>query len=334
MSNGKPSTQKTVIDTIKKQERDRKKNSGMVRISKSGINTAVGSTVALNVGNVGGTPAANTDAANRQLSNVSDTAIDDHLVPKDNNDIDLGSDVYSWRNLFLYKIRIYGNASGTDGARNEIYLNSSGQLTINAATGGQIRFGTAGIEMLRFTPALIAPQTDGVIDLGQNPSSRFRHLNLTGNIIAQGSLAVNGSIAGGGINTTTITTQITSTTSDFHSSITNIGSSSSNTVNINSRVGTSLIPTTNGTKSLGGPSNNWLDIYSVGTIFAEDLSVDGSITMTGTSEDIILGGTNYIKVGVTTSTASAGAATLPANPVGFFFIKDTAGALRKVPYYA
>lgn len=34
------------------------------------------------------------------------------------------------------------------------------------------------------------------------------------------------------------------------------------------------------------------------------------------------------------ASATAGAATLPANPVGFFIVQDHAGTLRKVPYYA
>lgn len=44
--------------------------------------------------------------------------------------------------------------------------------------------------------------------------------------------------------------------------------------------------------------------------------------------------TVFPQVSSTASTASGGAATLPANPVGFFTVTTPSGTTVKVPYYA
>lgn len=41
----------------------------------------------------------------------------------------------------------------------------------------------------------------------------------------------------------------------------------------------------------------------------------------------------FPQIGTTSTTATGGAATLPANPVGFFNVTDATGVVRKVPYY-
>jgi hypothetical protein len=41
----------------------------------------------------------------------------------------------------------------------------------------------------------------------------------------------------------------------------------------------------------------------------------------------------FPQIGTTATTATGGAATLPANPVGFFNVTDATGVVRKVPYY-
>jgi hypothetical protein len=41
----------------------------------------------------------------------------------------------------------------------------------------------------------------------------------------------------------------------------------------------------------------------------------------------------FPQIGTTATTATGGAATLPANPVGFFLVTDATGVVRKVAFY-
>lgn len=58
-------------------------------------------------------------------------------------------------------------------------------------------------------------------------------------------------------------------------------------------------------------------------------------TVSGTLVNVIIsnGGSDFVQSNNKQASATAGAATLPANPVGFLQFKDQAGSSFKVPYY-
>lgn len=80
----------------------------------------------------------------------------------------------------------------------------------------------------------------------------------------------------------------------------------------------------NGARDLGASAARWSNVYGGNADLSGTLAVTGNTSL---AAQLSLSGIT------TTTTATAGAATLPSNPVGYITV-TIAGTARKIPYYA
>jgi hypothetical protein len=98
------------------------------------------------------------------------------------------------------------------------------------------------------------------------------------------------------------------------------------------------ITTINGTAgapaySFGNDSDTGMYLSAVGPGATLSFTVDGTAYMTVASSSTTIASGQLNLAAYTATTASAGAQTLPANPVGFLIL-GIGGTSRKIPYYA
>lgn len=252
--------------------------------------------------------------ANTSLSNLANpTDINQHLRPNAASTFDLGTDSpdRSWHDLFIDRIRLRAAGTIINNAA-MITTDASDNIIYNVATGDKHSFTINGAE------------------LGRIDSSGFTTLQgitAGGSIITTTALQAVGSFF---VNNTTC--DISSTTTNINSSIINLGDTVTDRIDFEGRVGTDIDPNSAGLRDLGSPSLPWRDLDLAGVLRGVDVILTGELDMTG-GDDILLGGSNYIRFGASVSSASAGTRTLPPNPAGFFYVKDPGGNLRLVPYY-
>ena len=191
------------------------------------------------------------DSANNRISfyvNVSSTAVeqlrvqDGAILPVTNNDIDLGSATYQFKDLHI------------DGVANIDSL---------VADTADINGGTIDAS---------------VIGGGTPAAATVTTLTTTSNATVAGTLTVAGTTS---LNGNTV-----------------VGDTTSDTVTVNARVSSSLIPTNDNTSDLGSSLLEWKDLFIDGTATIDSLQVDENAVVTG---NVIIGGT----LGVT------GVATFP-----------------------
>lgn len=307
MVNGIAGTQESIIDVIRKLKSERKKLAGMQRQLNSGVTTVTGSPATIiNQGQ----PKDNT---NNITPNASQS-----ILPSIDNTFDIGDGTRSHRYIFAHTFRMANGSLISGGV--SITKNASNDMLLGVASGRSFNFGTS---------ASIGATISGA-----------------GAIFSSTSITATTNLAAGFptffSSTSTITTIASTTTTidgsicNINSPIINLGNTTADRIDFEGEVGTDIIPKNPATKSLGNASQPWLNIFCSSTITGNDIVLTGKLDMSsgGLNDDIIFSGSNMFKVGVTSGSASAGAATLPSNPVGFFNIRDTGGTIRKVPYYA
>mgnify|MGYP003109210886 CR=1 FL=1 len=99
------------------------------------------------------------------------------------------------------------------------------------------------------------PNTNNTKDLG-NTSKRWRNLYLAGGADIEGNLEVDGNVV--------------------------LGDSTSDTITMNGKVFSDILPAGNIQHDLGAPSLRWRNIYAQNGDFSGDLDVDGNATIGGT----------------------------------------------------
>tara|TARA_R100000951_G_scaffold92870_1_gene81350 strand:- start:648 stop:2552 length:1905 start_codon:yes stop_codon:yes gene_type:complete len=99
------------------------------------------------------------------------------------------------------------------------------------------------------------PNTNNTKDLG-NTSKRWRNLYLAGGADIEGNLEVDGNVV--------------------------LGDSTSDTITMNGKVFSDILPAGNIQHDLGAPSLRWRNIYAQNGDFSGDLNVDGNATIGGT----------------------------------------------------
>lgn len=198
-------------------------------------------------------------------------------------------------------------------ARNKVAVD-----TANNRVGVFVEVSSAAVEQVRIQDGAVVPVTDNDIDLGTS-SLEFKDLYIDGTANIDSLIADTADINAGTIDNTvvgattpaaaTVTTLATTGNATVAGTLavagatslngnTVVGDATSDTVTVNARVSSSLIPTNDNTSDLGSSSLEWKDLFIDGTATIDSLQVDENAVVTG---NVTVGGT----LGVT------GVATFP-----------------------
>tara|TARA_R110000765_G_scaffold234623_2_gene337647 strand:+ start:1037 stop:2218 length:1182 start_codon:yes stop_codon:yes gene_type:complete len=141
-------------------------------------------------------------------------------------------------------------------------LNKVAVDTSNNRVGVFVEVSNAAVEQLRISDGLITPVTDNDIDLGQS-TVEFKDLYLDGTAhIDTLDVDENATIDGNTI----------------------IGAAATNTVAINAKISTALIPTADSSFDLGSSSAYWKDSYIDSVTTTGNVTIGGNVTVNGTAD--------------------------------------------------
>tara|TARA_R110002153_G_scaffold39448_1_gene113558 strand:- start:270 stop:1451 length:1182 start_codon:yes stop_codon:yes gene_type:complete len=141
-------------------------------------------------------------------------------------------------------------------------LNKIAVDTSNNRVGVFVEVSNAAVEQLRISDGLITPVTDNDIDLGQS-TVEFKDLYLDGTAhIDTLDVDENATIDGNTI----------------------IGAAATNTVAINAKISTALIPTADSSFDLGSSSAYWKDSYIDSVTTTGNVTIGGNVTVNGTAD--------------------------------------------------
>lgn len=261
--------------------------------------------------------------ANKSLSNLTNPTNINQTLKADSTGLrDLGTSSVYWRDIFVQRIRL--NNLGSLGSSNEpvVAFNNTDGLFLNMpSTKREMVIYDSNAKMLTVSGINARIYPEGTCDLGHGSDSvkRFKRIYMTNSFAG---ITTNGDF------------ELDSATFHINSGITTIGNSVSDDVVFTAKVSSDFDPDTSGLRDIGNDTLRWRDVFYAGTLDGDNITLTGEIDMTSAfGSDIMLSGTSYIKYGSTVSSASSGTRTLPAQPAGFFYVKDPAGSLKLIPYY-
>ena len=235
------------------------------------------------------------------------------IIPEGSN-VDLGTTANKFKDLVLSGDATIGTNStigGTLDVTNTTTLSTAEIVTLNVSgvtsLNGDTVIGNATSDTVTMTARVasdIVPSTDGTRDIGSS-TLEFRDLFLDGtakvdtltvdeNAAVAGNLAVTGN--------TTVTGNATVNGS------TTIGDANTDTVSVNARLNTNLVPETTGFRDLGTSSLEFKDLYLDGTAHVDTLDVDENAAVAGNL-------TVASNLSVTGNTTVTGVSTFNGNTV-------------------
>lgn len=215
------------------------------------------------------------------------------LIPITNSAFNLGTSGRNWDELYVNRIASTVTFTGATTNINSSTINLGDSISDTINVLGRI-----GVD--------VDPDSDATRDLG---SASLRWANITG---VSGIFSV-----------------VTASVSLVANGSTFLGNSTSDTITFTGRINSDFDPNSTNTRDMGSSGLRWAKIWAQ----SADFSNSGADAIIISAGDIDLGASSYIEVGSTSTTASSGARTLPANPDGFAWFKIPGGGFRKFPYY-
>ena len=244
---------------------------------------------------------------------------DGAIVPVTDNDIDLGTSLLEFKDLYLdgtanidslIADTVDINAGTIDGTTIGATSASTGAFTTLAASGattlsgtlsveGNTTLGNAATDTVTFTADVssnILPSADSTYDLGDGSTywanAYIDAVTTTGNVAIGGNLTVTGNA--------TIAGNLT------------FGDAATDTVAFSADVASNLLPSADGTYSLGAVGSEWQDLYIDGTANIDSLVADTADINGGTIDSTAIGSTtastgnfSTLSIGGTAITATA-----------------------------
>jgi hypothetical protein len=208
-----------------------------------------------------------------EVSNVSTEQLrfqDGLVVPVVDNDIDLGTSSLEYKNLYLDGTAFIDTVSVGDNDYTTItdneYAVSAGNLLFDVAgninldaDGGDVALKDAGVTFATLTSnsgnlTLKSGTTTAVTFTGAN-ADLAGTLDVTGNATFDSDATIDGN--------------------------TIIGATNTNTVAVNAKITTALVPTTNGINALGGAAAYWGDSYLKSVTTTGNVTIGGDLTVNG-----------------------------------------------------
>jgi len=223
---------------------------------------------------------------------------DGAIVPVTDNDIDLGTSSLEFKDLYLDGTAnidslvadtvdinagtIDGTTIGATSASTGAFttLTASGDTTLSGALSveGNTILGNAATDTVTFTADIssnILPSADSTYDLGDGSTywanAYIDAVTTTGNVAIGGNLTVTGNA--------TIAGNLT------------FGDAATDTVAFSADVASNLLPSADGTYSLGAVGSEWQDLYIDGTANIDSLVADTADINGGTIDSTAIGST-------------------------------------------
>ena len=223
---------------------------------------------------------------------------DGAIVPVTDNDIDLGTSSLEFKDLYLDGTAnidslvadtvdinagtIDGTTIGATSASTGAFttLTASGDTTLSGALSveGNTILGNAATDTVTFTADVssnILPSADSTYDLGDGSTywanAYIDAVTTTGNVAIGGNLTVTGNA--------TIAGNLT------------FGDAATDTVAFSADVASNLLPSADGTYSLGAVGSEWQDLYIDGTANIDSLVADTADINGGTIDSTAIGST-------------------------------------------
>jgi len=198
---------------------------------------------------------------------------DGMVVPVTNNDIDLGTSSLEFKNVYVDGTAFIDTVSIGDNdyttITNNDYTVAAGNLLFDVAgninldaDGGDVALKDGGTTYATFTSnsgnlTLKSGTTTAVTFTGANADVAGT-LDVTGNATFDADATVDGNTV--------------------------IGSANTNTVAVNAKITTALVPTTNGVNTLGTGAAYWGDSFLKSVTTTGDVVIGGAITVNGTAD--------------------------------------------------
>ena len=239
------------------------------------------------------------------------------VVPVVNNDIDLGTSLLQYKDVYVDGTAYIDTASIGDNDYTVItdntYTVSSGSLTFDVdgdiildADGADVYLKDAGTTYATFTSnsgnlILKSGNTTAVTFTGANADFAGT-LDVTGAAVLDSTLTV--------ANNTALNSDVT------------IGDSTTDTVTFNARAGSDLVPNTNAGYNLGTSALQWNNLWLDGTANVDTLQVDEDATVTGsmsvgvnmsTTGNNVIGGNLSVNGNTTLGNAATDTVTFTAD---------------------
>jgi len=211
-----------------------------------------------------------------EVSNVSTEQLrfqDGVIVPVLDNDIDLGTSSLEFKNVYVDGTAYIDTVSIGDNdyttITNNDYVVASGNLNFDVAgninldaDGGNVALKDAGLTYATFTSnsgnlTLKSGTTTAVTFTGANADFAGT-LDVTGAAKFDNNATIDGNTV--------------------------VGASNTNTVAVNAKITTALVPTTNGVNTLGTGSAYWGDAFLKSVTTTGNVDIGGNITVNGTAD--------------------------------------------------
>mgnify|MGYP001126170439 FL=1 len=211
-----------------------------------------------------------------EVSNVSTEQLrfqDGVIVPVLDNDIDLGTSSLEFKNVYVDGTAYIDTVSIGDNdyttITNNDYVVASGNLNFDVAgninldaDGGNVALKDGGVTYATFTSnsgnlTLKSGTTTAVTFTGANADFAGT-LDVTGAAKFDNNATIDGNTV--------------------------VGASNTNTVAVNAKITTALVPTTNGVNTLGTGSAYWGDAFLKSVTTTGNVDIGGNITVNGTAD--------------------------------------------------
>lgn len=211
-----------------------------------------------------------------EVSNVSTEQLrfqDGVIVPVLDNDIDLGTSSLEFKNVYVDGTAYIDTVSIGDNdyttITNNDYVVASGNLNFDVAgninldaDGGNVALKDAGLTYATFTSnsgnlTLKSGTTTAVTFTGANADFAGT-LDVTGAAKFDNNATIDGNTV--------------------------VGASNTNTVAVNAKITTALVPTTNGVNTLGTGAAYWGDSFLKSVTTTGNVNIGGNITVNGTAD--------------------------------------------------
>ena len=195
------------------------------------------------------------------------------IIPVTDNDIDLGSSSFEYKDVYVDGTAYIDTVSIGDNdyttITNNDYTVSSGNLTFDVA--GNINLDADG----------------GNVALKDGGTTYATFTNNSGNLVLKSGTTTAATFTGANVDFAG-TLDVTGN-AKFDSNVTidgntTVGSSNTDTVAVNAKITTSLIPNADSSYSLGSGSAYWADSYIDSVTTTGDVSIGGNITVNGTAD--------------------------------------------------
>jgi len=195
------------------------------------------------------------------------------IVPVLDNDIDLGTSSLEFKNVYVDGTAFIDTVSVGDNdyttitdntyavAAGDLLFDVAGNINLDA-DGGNVVLKDGGTTYATFTSnsgdlTLKSGTTTAVTFTGAN-ADLAGTLDVTGNATFDSDATIDGN--------------------------TIIGATNTNTVAVNAKITTALVPTTNGVNALGGASAYWGDSFLKSVTTTGNVTIGGNITVNGTAD--------------------------------------------------